>query len=93
MKQIALIIAITGWLNFASGEMSAITVKASVVDVDKKSVTLKVNDKKVVVPRDFLKQNKIQKGNTIQVTFRGDQISYLFGNKNADRRSPASAEK
>lgn len=93
MKHLALIIALTGWLNFASGEMSAITVKASVVQFDDKSVTLKIDDKKVVVPRNLIRKSEIQKGKTVKVTFRGEQISYLFGNKNSDLRSPASAGK
>lgn len=93
MKHMVLIIAFISWLSLASAEMSAITVKASVVDFDEKSVTLSIDKKKVVVPRELVRKSEIQKGKKIQVTFRGEQISYLLKHGKQDHRSPASADK
>lgn len=90
MKLLVLILVLAVYSVFpASAEMSAITVPASVVKFDKKTITIRVNEKNVTVPREIAGNRELKKGESILLTFRGRQISHLLsGDK--ESRSPAS---
>ena len=89
MRCLGIALIVLSFSFLARAEMSAITVPASVAAFDAKSVTLKVNQKKITVPRRMLQKKDLKTGEAVQVTFRGKDISYLLS-EGGDERRPAS---
>jgi len=65
-------------------DMTSITVAASVHAFDAKTVTLQVNKKRVVVPRELVLKADLHTGEAVMVTFNGANISYLFKTSSVD---------
>ncbi len=82
-----------GPLTPALAEMTAITVAASVLAHNEKSVTLQIGGRRFTVPRKVVKQRKFSNGEAILVTFQGDELKYLFASFGESNRIPASEKK
>ena len=96
MKQIGFIatacmLLVASSVSFA--EMSSVRLNAKVKSFDDKFVTIQLNKRAVRVPREIVGKRELKAGSMIQLTFRGDQIDYLFSNLHvgdSKERSPAS---
>jgi hypothetical protein len=77
----------------ARADMTAITVEASVRGFDAKTVTLQVNKKRVVVPRELVLKTQLHNGEAVRVTFQGANIQYLFKAPNVEAKVDSSARK
>ena len=79
--------------SVALGEMSSVRLNAKVKSFDEKFVTIQLNKRTVRIPRSVVADKELKAGGMVQITFRGEEIDYLFPPDRADgssERSPAS---
>lgn len=78
--------------EIAHGEMRAVTVAAVVKSFSEKTVTVRVQNREITLPRSAVRQKRLSVGLAILLTLHGDQIEYLFksvASSDSDRK-PAS---
>jgi len=76
----------------ARAEMSKVTVAVVVKSFDGQTVTVRLRQREITLPRKLIPQENLTTGSAIFVTLRGDEIRYLFKHVAAAEsgRRPAS---
>jgi hypothetical protein len=95
MKQVSIKLMLLGAIavsTVAFAEMSSVRLEATVKSFDEKFVTIQLNKRTVRVPRSVVGNKTLKAGSIVQITFRGDEIDYLFPTDGGSERSPASAD-
>lgn len=64
----------------AHAEMSAVKVSVFVKSVDQKSVTIRLDQREITLPRSLIRNDRLRAGSAIVITLHGDEIRYLFKN-------------
>lgn len=92
MLKLAALVFVVIFTVFARAEMSAVTVAVVVVSYDERSVTVRLQDREIQLPRKLVRQERLTAGSAIFVTLRGEEIRHLFKNVAASEsgRRPAS---